>query len=142
MENGLYTVVEAAEMIGKKPKNILNLLSYHKLPRVRGNGNKVYISEEVIRQLSEFTPENRNKKNSEEMKGKPGRNKFGRNGRQGMKWKGSRSIFKPSGYWKASVFDEKIGRFIVKKCCMSYAEALEYQNQIIHSDRICRITPH
>lgn len=139
MENGLYTIVEASEIIGKKPKNILNLLTYHKMPKVRGKGNKVLISEETVRKLSEFTVENRNKMNSELMKGKPGRNKFGR---KGMKWRGPRSILKPSGYWKASVFDEKIGRFIVKKFCMSYAEAMEYQDLMIHSDSICRITPH
>jgi len=121
----LYSYSDIAKIIGKSKTYVSNFISKH----VRKNdieinkiytipNNNVYIDSESLERIKEKINQIRIKKLN------------------------SKSKRTEKMYWKVSVFDDKVGYFIVKKCSLTKREAVVLRNKYLLQKKRARISPH
>lgn len=61
------------------------------------------------------------------------------------KLQGIKRIYKSkpfNRYWKVSLYDSNIKRFVIKHCSMNKADAIKMGEEFIKKGYMCRVTPH
>lgn len=115
-----YTYDEAGKILGITGHAVGKLVSKYKLKRelVRnslGRGNIALIDDEAL----EFLKNRKRRKTNPE-----------------------RKFVKRPKYWKVSVADKFLNRMIIKRVCLSKAEAIKIANGYIADGLISRASPH
>lgn len=126
MAGKLYTYAEAAKEIGIAVKTLTNNIANNK-DKIK----KIYVADSRFPHIDQDSVDflisiRRAKKRTSE-KPKPEK-------------KSHRLHY--DRFWKVSVFDSKIGKFIVRHVCLTYSKAMKLAEKYIASGNLSRATPH
>ena len=126
MAGKLYTYAEAAKEIGIAVKTLMNNISNNK-DKIK----KIYVADSRFPYIDQDSVDflisiRRTKKKAAE---KPKPEKKSR-------------MLHYDRFWKVSVFNNKIGKFIVRHVCLTYSKAMKLAEKYIACGNLSRATPH
>ena len=126
MAGKLYTYAEAAKEIGIAVKTLTNNIANN-----RDKIKKIYVADSRFPHIDQdsvdFLISIRRARKKAAEKPKPE--------------KKSRMLHYDR-FWKVSVFDSKIGKYIVRHVCLTYSKAMKLAEKYIAQGNLSRATPH